>query len=84
MIDARGAEALEVAREELAARTETIAIPGDVNHEAHRKALIDAAGPELDLLVNNASVLGPSPLPDLASYPIDELAEVLSVNTLAR
>ncbi len=83
VIDARGAEALEVAREELAARTETIAIPGDVNDEAHRKALIDAAGPELDLLVNNASVLGPSPLPALASYPIDELAEVLSVNTLA-
>ena len=63
MIDARGAEALEVAREELAAQTETIAIPGDVNDEAHRKALIDAAGPELDLLVNNASVLGPSRCP---------------------
>jgi NAD(P)-dependent dehydrogenase (short-subunit alcohol dehydrogenase family) len=83
VIDARGAEALELAREELAARTETIAIAGDVADEAHRRALIDAAGPELDLLVNNASVLGPSPLPPLAGYPLDELADVLRVNTLA-
>jgi NAD(P)-dependent dehydrogenase (short-subunit alcohol dehydrogenase family) len=83
VIDARGAEALELAHEELAARTETIAIAGDVADDAHRRALIDAAGPELDLLVNNASVLGPSPLPPLAGYPLDELAEVLGVNTLA-
>jgi len=37
----------------------------------------------LDLLVNNASVLGPSPQPRLADYPIDVLSRVYEVNALA-
>jgi NAD(P)-dependent dehydrogenase (short-subunit alcohol dehydrogenase family) len=37
----------------------------------------------LDLLVNNASVLGPSPQPPLASYPLAELERVYEVNVLA-
>jgi NAD(P)-dependent dehydrogenase (short-subunit alcohol dehydrogenase family) len=37
----------------------------------------------LDVAVNNASVLGPSPQPRLADYPLDELAAVYAVNTLA-
>jgi NAD(P)-dependent dehydrogenase (short-subunit alcohol dehydrogenase family) len=83
VIDARGAEALERARAELAEKTEVVAIPGDVSDEAHRLALVDAVGPRLDLLVNNASVLGPSPLPPLASYPLAELERVYVVNALA-
>ena len=61
------------------------AIPGDVADPAHREALV-AAAVELggiDLLVNNASVLGPSPQPTLAEYPLDVLAHVYEVNTLA-
>jgi NAD(P)-dependent dehydrogenase (short-subunit alcohol dehydrogenase family) len=83
VIDARGAEALEAARAELAARTGVVALAGDVADPGHRAALIDAAGPRLDLLVNNASALGPSPQPELAHYPLDVLERVLAVNVLA-
>ena len=80
VIDARGAEALEAARAELAAHTEVTAIAGDVADSWHREALADAAGPRVDLLVNNASVLGPSPQPALADYPADALERVFAVN----
>jgi NAD(P)-dependent dehydrogenase (short-subunit alcohol dehydrogenase family) len=50
---------------------------------AHRDALVAAAGPRIDLLVNNASVLGPSPQPALADYPLDTLEHVYRVNVLA-
>jgi NAD(P)-dependent dehydrogenase (short-subunit alcohol dehydrogenase family) len=83
VIDARGAEALETARAELAALTEVAALPGDVADPAHRGALVEAAGPRLDLLVNNASVLGPSPLPPLRAYPLDALEDVFRVNVFA-
>ena len=45
--------------------------------------LLKAAGGELDLLVNNASSLGPTPLPPLRSYPLDELRRLYEVNVLA-
>ena len=83
VIDARGIEALEAARAELAAVTEVVAIPGDVADADHRRALVQAAGPRIDLLVNNASVLGPSPQPALAAYPLDVLEDVYRVNVLA-
>jgi NAD(P)-dependent dehydrogenase (short-subunit alcohol dehydrogenase family) len=83
VIDARGGEALEAARAELAARTEVVALPGDVADEAHRAALVEACGDELHLLVNNAGILGPSPLPAVADLPLAALAEVLRVNTIA-
>ena len=83
VIDARGADALEAARAELAAVTEVVAIPGDVADATHRRALVEAAGPRIDLLVNNASVLGPSPQPRLADYPLDVLEHVYRVNVHA-
>ena len=84
VIDARGAEALQAARAELAGRTEVVAVAGDVADPVHRRALLAAAGDEpLDLLVSNASVLGPSPQPALADYPLDVLERVYSVNVLA-
>ena len=42
-----------------------------------------AAGPRIDLLVNNASLLGPSPQPRLADYPLDVLERVYRVNVHA-
>jgi NAD(P)-dependent dehydrogenase (short-subunit alcohol dehydrogenase family) len=83
VIDARGAEALEAARAELARVTDVVAVPGDVADPVHRRALIAAAGPRIDLLVNNASALGPSPQPRLADYPLDVLERVYRVNALA-
>jgi NAD(P)-dependent dehydrogenase (short-subunit alcohol dehydrogenase family) len=52
---------------------------------AHRRALTDAvrAAGGLDLLVNNASELGPSPQPALAHYPPGALERVYAVNTFA-
>jgi NAD(P)-dependent dehydrogenase (short-subunit alcohol dehydrogenase family) len=83
VVDARGEGALEAARDELSAATEVVAIPGDVADESHRRALIAAAGQRIDLLVNNASVLGPSPQPALVDYPLDVLEHVYRVNVLA-
>jgi NAD(P)-dependent dehydrogenase (short-subunit alcohol dehydrogenase family) len=82
VIDAREPDGLEKARAELARRTDVVALPGDVSDDAHRRQLMAVAG-RLDLLVNNASVLGPSPQPPLATYPLAELERVYAVNVLA-
>jgi NAD(P)-dependent dehydrogenase (short-subunit alcohol dehydrogenase family) len=83
VVDARGVADLETVRQELAAVTEVTALAGDVGDPEHRRALVAAAGPRIDLLVNNASVLGPSPQPSLADYPLDVLEGVYRVNVLA-
>ena len=85
VVDARGPEALERARSQLAEDTEVTAVAGDVADPAHRAALlaaVDSYG-RLDLLVNNASRLGPSPQPALADYPLAELERVYQVDVLA-
>ncbi|HYZ80892.1 MAG TPA: SDR family oxidoreductase [Solirubrobacteraceae bacterium] len=83
VIDARGAPELQQAATELEAITHVRAVPGDVADDWHRGALIDAAGERLDVLVNNASTLGPSPQPALADYPLDALQRVYDVNVHA-
>lgn len=85
VLDARGAEALAEARTDLAKYTEIIAVTGDVSDAGHRQALAEAARElgGLDALVNNASILGPSPQPDLLRYPLEVLEQVYRVNTLA-
>jgi NAD(P)-dependent dehydrogenase (short-subunit alcohol dehydrogenase family) len=61
------------------------AVPGDVADPAHRAELVSAIRRHgrLDLLVNNASALGPSPLPALDRYPLGELERVYQVNVFA-
>ncbi|MFD3163387.1 SDR family oxidoreductase [Herpetosiphon sp. NSE202] len=85
IITGRGAAALEQARAALATRTSVQAIDGDIADPAHRQALAIAAQEwgGLDLLVNNASILGPSPLPSLVEYPLAELAQVYTINVFA-
>ena len=83
VIDARGGSELERAARELGQLTEVVALAGDVADDWHRGALVDAAGEHVDLLVNNASMLGPSPQPPLGRYPLDVLERVYQVNTLA-
>jgi NAD(P)-dependent dehydrogenase (short-subunit alcohol dehydrogenase family) len=83
VIDARSSEDLYRAAEELRELTDVAAYPGDVVDGWHLDGLVDAAGERIDLLVNNASVLGPSPQPALADYPIATLAHVYAVNVLA-
>jgi NAD(P)-dependent dehydrogenase (short-subunit alcohol dehydrogenase family) len=60
-------------------------VPGDVTDPAHRSALLATARAlgGLDLLVNNAGILGPSPQPAVADYPLDALRQVYEVNVLA-
>jgi len=84
VIDARGAADLEQAAAELGERTTVVALAGDVGDEAHRQALASAATElgGLDALVHNASILGPSPQPALADYPLEVLERVYAVNTL--
>lgn len=83
VLDARGPDDLERAAAELGRLTKVVAIAGDVSDPDHRLELIAAAGERIDMLVNNASVLGPSPQPGLAHYPLDELERVYRVNVLA-
>ena len=80
VVDARGAEALSEATDGLGGVT---AIAGDVADSDHRWALVEAAGEQIDLVVNNASLLGPSPLPALADYPLADLRSVYEANVLA-
>jgi NAD(P)-dependent dehydrogenase (short-subunit alcohol dehydrogenase family) len=80
VIDARDAAALEAAA---AGLPDVVTVPGDVSDPSHRHALVEAAGERVDLLVNNASLLGPSPQPPLADYPLDVLEAVYRVNVIA-
>jgi NAD(P)-dependent dehydrogenase (short-subunit alcohol dehydrogenase family) len=80
IVDARGAAALKEATSGLDG---VVAIAGDVADPEHRRALVEAAGERIDLLVNNASLLGPSPRPALADYPLAELRRLYEVNVLA-
>jgi NAD(P)-dependent dehydrogenase (short-subunit alcohol dehydrogenase family) len=79
-VDARDATALNAATAGLA---NVRAVPGDVTDPGHRAAVVAAAGERLDLLVHNASELGPSPLPRLAAHPLDALRRVYEVDVLA-
>ena len=82
IVDARRAADLTEATRGLAG---AVAVLGDVTDPAHRARLAEAAGRtgRLDVLVNNASRLGPSPQPPLASYPLDELGRVYDTNVFA-
>src|SRR3954453_17982396 len=80
VVDARGAGALGEATADL---REAGALPGDVTDPDHRGALVEAAGDRIDLVVNNASTLGPSPHPALGAYPLEELLRVYEVNVIA-
>ena len=79
IVDARGGDALEAAT---AGLQNVTAIAGDVADPAHRRALVDAAGDRIDLVVNNASLLGPSPQPALAAYPLETLRDVYEANVI--
>jgi NAD(P)-dependent dehydrogenase (short-subunit alcohol dehydrogenase family) len=84
VLDARGAEALDETVASLRGGP-VVAMVGDVSSPDHRADLAAAVAQagRLDLLVNNASHLGPSPQPRLADYPLDELARVYEVDVLA-
>jgi NAD(P)-dependent dehydrogenase (short-subunit alcohol dehydrogenase family) len=88
VVDGRDHQVLEATAADLIAEVPgaTVrAVAGDVADARHRTALVSAAAElgGLDLLVNNASRLGPSPQPRLADYPLDALEAVYRVNVIA-
>jgi NAD(P)-dependent dehydrogenase (short-subunit alcohol dehydrogenase family) len=86
VIDGRDRSSLDEVRAELAVQGASVhTIAGDITDQGHRSALVDSAreAGSLDLVVNNASTLGPSPLPSLDHYPLDALRRVYDVNVFA-
>lgn len=83
VIDGRDADVLAAAVASLPHPERVTAIAGDVADPFHRAALVAAVGDCVDLLVNNASVLGAVPMPGLADYPLEDLEHAFAVNTVA-
>jgi NAD(P)-dependent dehydrogenase (short-subunit alcohol dehydrogenase family) len=84
IITARGGEALTAAAEALKQTgSEVVALPGDVTDPAHRATLVNAANQfgRLDILVNNASLLGP--LAELSDFSLNAIEQVFAVNVFA-
>jgi NAD(P)-dependent dehydrogenase (short-subunit alcohol dehydrogenase family) len=81
--DARHATALDAVAAELGPNV--VAVPGDVADPQHRAALVAEAERRgrLDLLVNNASTLGTSPLPRLGTLALDTFRQTLEINVVA-
>jgi len=81
---ARGEEALHEVVGELSAVTRVMPVAADVSEEAEEiaRAALRAFG-RVDVLINNASTIGPAPLPGLDRYPWDALLKVFRVNAVA-
>jgi len=86
IVTSRNESELEGAAADLRAAGATVrTVVGDIadaDHRADLVRLVQGMG-HLDLLVNNASDLGASPLPPLAEYPIAIFRRVLEVNLVA-
>jgi NAD(P)-dependent dehydrogenase (short-subunit alcohol dehydrogenase family) len=84
VINARGAETLEATRRELEAKgAEVLAVVADATQPGEIARLVDAALARfgrIDVLINNAGILGPSPRPNLAEFAAADLAELFRAN----
>jgi len=86
ILTARGASDLEAVERELSTDGEVFTLAGDVADPGHAARLV-RRGEErfgrIDVLINNASTVGPSPMPQLAVYPPEALLDVFRVNVVA-
>ena len=85
VIDARHSDRLDAAAAVVRASSEVVPVAGDVADPVHRAELVAAVEQfgRLDVLVNNASTLGASPLPPLDSIDLDVLRTTYEVNVIA-
>ena len=86
IVMARNESDLQAAANEFAAAgVPVVSIPGDVSVPGDRLRLLEAGKRygRIDLLVNNASDLGDTPLPSLENASRDTFLRVFDVNTLA-
>ena len=90
VLAARSADRLYQVKEEIrtiAPGTRVLAVPADLRHADAVERLAAAALAELqgrvDVLVNNASDLGPAPMPYLLDYPPEDFRRVLETNLIA-
>lgn len=86
VLTARNEEHLSRAREQLSGLTEVSIVVGDISEEKHQLALMNHLVREeikLDLVVNNASELGISPMKPVLEYPVDKILPLIKVNTVA-
>lgn len=86
VLTARNDAALQAAAAEMRQHTDVVALAGDVADTAHSAALVAlglARFGRIDVLINNASTLGPSPMPALDAYPIADLPAVFQINAIA-
>jgi NAD(P)-dependent dehydrogenase (short-subunit alcohol dehydrogenase family) len=86
LINARNAKQLLEARNHLEQLTKVIAISGDVRDELHLLQLAEALESnqwQPDLVVNNASALGVSPMPHLLDHPVEDLHVIFHTNMIA-
>ena len=86
ILTARREGPLHRAAEELSHRTSVLAIGGDVADPTHVSQLVQrglTTFGHIDILINNASELGSSPLDELEHFPIEEFRHVLEVNVVA-
>jgi short-subunit dehydrogenase len=86
ILTARHSEPLERAARELSGSTDVVALPGDVADRRHAERLVDAGLERfgrVDVLINNASELGPSPMPELVDLDLQDFEGILRVNVVA-
>jgi NAD(P)-dependent dehydrogenase (short-subunit alcohol dehydrogenase family) len=85
ILTARSGAPLDQVAGELGRMTEVLAVPGDVADTTHAYELVrqglDRFG-RIDVLINNASELGPSPMPELERLPVEDFERILRVNVV--
>lgn len=77
---------LKVKKEAEAIGAEVLAITADISNSRDVERFVattENAYGQIDVLINNASILGPSPMPMLLDYPEEDFAEVLRVNAVS-
>jgi NAD(P)-dependent dehydrogenase (short-subunit alcohol dehydrogenase family) len=85
ILTAQDPSRLRTVRDELATVTHVAALAGDITDSHHRERLgvLSRGHAGLDVVVNNAGILGPSPQPQLLQYPLETLARVFQTNVIA-